>query len=130
VLGLAERFYDDATAKIDFLANNYPTAEQLKNFFASLYPDPIHSENRRAKNVRGTLFRLFESGVGQDMPEVRHTAWAAFNAVTEYVDHMRPSRGSETRDRAGRRLDSAWFGSGAKLKARAWDLALAMADGN
>ncbi len=128
VLGLAEQFYDDAAAKIDHLANVYPTSEQLKNFFESLYPDPILSENRRAKNVRDKLFNLFESGMGQDMPEVKHTAWAAFNAVTEYVDHLRPSRGRDDRERSGRRLDSAWFGSGAKLKARAWNLALTMAN--
>lgn len=130
VLGLAERFYDDAAAKINRLANFYPSPEQLANFFESLYPNPENSENRRAKNVREKLFRLFESGVGQDVAEVRGTAWAAFNAVTEFVDHIRSTRGIDSRDRAARRLDSAWFGSGAKLKARAWDLALAMTDRN
>ena len=38
-----------------------------------------------------------------------------------------PCRGADDRDRAGRRLESVWFGSGARLKARAWDLAVAMA---
>jgi phage/plasmid-like protein (TIGR03299 family) len=128
VLGLAERFYDDAAERINHLASVYPTSDQLKQFFESLYPDPILSENRRAKNVRDKLFGLFESGIGQDMPEVKHTAWAAFNAVTEYVDHQRPTRGRDDRERSGRRLDSAWFGSGAKLKARAWNLALTMAN--
>ena len=36
VLGLAERFYDDAAAKIDQLANFYPTSEQLTSFFECL----------------------------------------------------------------------------------------------
>src|SRR4051812_15284022 len=130
VLGLAEQFYDDAATKIDCLAGYYPSTEQLKTFFESLYPDPANSENRRAKNVREKLFGLFESGVGQDIPEVRGTAWAAFNSVTEYVDHWRSSRGSDSFDRASRRLESSWFGSGAKLKTRAWNLALEMTAAN
>lgn len=130
VLGLAEQFYDDAGAKIDRLASFYPTSEQLKSFFEILYPDPVHSENRRAKNVREKLAGLFESGVGQDMPEVHGTAWAAFNAVTEYVDHLRSTRGADSLQRASRRLESSWFGSGAKLKARAWNLALGMTAAN
>jgi phage/plasmid-like protein (TIGR03299 family) len=51
------------------------------------------------------------------------TAWAAFNAVTEYVDH---ERGNKTAARTLRQADqSAIFGPGADLKKRALDLALA-----
>lgn len=130
VLGLAERFYDDAATKIDFMASHKPTAEQLQEFFKALYPDPTDSTNRRAQNVRQRLMELFEGGVGHDMPGIQHTTWAALNAVTEYVDHARPSRGIDAQDRANRRLDSAWFGSGARLKAKAWNLALTMAGSN
>jgi phage/plasmid-like protein (TIGR03299 family) len=130
VLGLAQRFYDDAAERINMLAGYQPSAEQLENFFKALYPDPTHSENRRAKNIRHRLTELFDSGMGQEMPEVRHSMWAALNAVTEYVDHHRPTRGIDDSDRATRRLDSAWFGSGARLKANAWELALSVATGN
>ena len=73
------------------------------------------------------MLRLFEQGIGHDMPEIRHTTWTALNAVTEYVDHYRSTRGKSATDRASNRLESAWFGSGARLKERAWDLALKMA---
>ena len=82
VLGLAERFYDDAAEKIDFLARNYLSTEQLESYFAALYPDSPDSTNRRAANVRQRLTSLFENGVGQDQADIRHTAWAAYNAVT------------------------------------------------
>ena len=69
VLGLAERFYDDAASRIDFLANHYPTQDQLERFFSALYPDTQDSTNRRAANVRANLLHLFEGGIGQDTPK-------------------------------------------------------------
>lgn len=35
------------------------------------------------------LTELFESGRGNDLPGARGTAWAAYNAVTEWVTHER-----------------------------------------
>lgn len=127
VLGLARRFFDDAAAVINRLAGYSPTSAQLASYFAELYPDPEEGkDNARAVRARTELQRLFEEGLGHDQPGVKGTAWAAYNAVTEYVDHHRPARGANNRDRASRRLASVWFGSGARLKARAWDLAAAM----
>lgn len=129
VLGLAVRFYDDIQTDIDRLGSHYPTANQLAGFFRALYPDREDGRNKRAENVRDQLAHLFEAGRGQDIPGVRHTSWAALHSVTEYVDHLRPTRGRNDLDRASRRLQSQWFGSGARLKARAWDLALQMTAG-
>lgn len=127
VLGLAERFFDDAESKIEILASHSPTSKQIQEYFESLYPDPTDADNSRAKKVRENLNRLFETGVGLDMPGISGTTWAAYNAVTEWVDHHRPTRSSNPLERASRRLDSSWFGSGAKVKAQAWNLALEMA---
>jgi len=130
VLGLAKSFYEDLALKIDHLASFYPTPDQLERFFNRLYPDPETCYITRATNTRRTLVRLFEEGRGQDLPEIRHSAWAAVNAVTEYVDHHRPTRGGTPELRAERRLRSQWFGSGARLKRRAWNLALELAENN
>jgi phage/plasmid-like protein (TIGR03299 family) len=128
ILGLARRFFDDAAAVIDHLASHSPTSAQLAAYFGKLYPDPEEGkENTRAVNTRFNLQRLFEEGVGHDQPGVKGTTWAAYNAVTEYVDHFRTARGRDDCDRTSRRLDSIWFGSGAQLKAKAWDLAAEMA---
>lgn len=128
VLGLAKRFYDDAEEQIDRLARHYPSLRQLEEYFRQVYPDSPDGESSRTKNVRQEMLRLFEHGIGHDMPEIRHTTWTALNAVTEYVDHYRSTRGKTTTERASNRLESAWFGSGAKLKERAWELALQMAN--
>ncbi|MCI0462766.1 MAG: DUF932 domain-containing protein [Gemmataceae bacterium] len=131
VLGLAQRFFDDAAAIIDRLSAYSPSSTQLTAYFRELYPDPEESKNNgRAAKARSELQRLFEEGVGHDQPGVKGTAWAAYNAVTEYVDHHRSARGLDDHDRAGRRLDSIWFGHGAQVKERAWNLALEMATSN
>lgn len=131
VLGFAARFYDDAAEQINRLASHYPTAAQVSAYFRELYPDPEEGkDNTRAANVRQELERLFVEGIGHDEPAIKSSTWAAFNAVTEFVDHVRPGRGANDADRASRRLDSIWFGSGARLKQQAWNLALAMASDN
>jgi phage/plasmid-like protein (TIGR03299 family) len=127
ILGFAKRFYDDLGERINRLASHQPCRRQLETYYESLYPDRANGQNRRAGNIRSKLFDLFENGIGQDMPAIRNSSWAAFNAVTEYIDHHRSSRGRTDFDRRSRRLESAWFGSGSRLKSRAWILALEMA---
>lgn len=127
VLGFAQRFYDDVESQINRLAGHYPSLRQLEEYFRQVYPDSPDGESARTKNVRQELMRLFEQGIGHNMPEIRHSTWTALNAVTEYVDHYRSTRGRTATERAGNRLESAWFGSGAILKQRAWNLAAQMA---
>jgi phage/plasmid-like protein (TIGR03299 family) len=131
VLGFATRFFDDAAERINRLASHYPTQDQVAAYFKELYPDPEEGkDNARAVNIRQELHRLFEEGIGHDEPSIKHSSWAAFNALTEYVDHVRPARGTNDADRGSRRLDSIWFGSGARLKQQAWNLALQMSVNN
>lgn len=127
VLGLAKRFYDSLGEKMNVLANYYPNRKKIEDYFESLYPNIPDARNTRSENVRKELMHLFEHGRGQNIPATRLSMWAAFNAVTEYVDHHRSTRGKTDLDRASRRLESAWFGSGAGLKAVAWESALNLA---
>lgn len=130
VLGIAARYFDDLEGQFDFLARHYPNYAQVSAFYKALVPDPEEGNPARARNTRDELFRLFENGRGQDIPEIKSTTYAAFNAVTEYVDHFRPTRAATEFDRAANRLESAWFGSGSQLKRRALQLALEMASNN
>lgn len=130
VLGLARRYYDDLEIRLDFLAGHHPTAAQLARYFEALYPDPADGSSTRARNVRDTLYNLFERGKGQEIPAIRHSSFAAFNAITEFVDHHRSTRGRTDHEKSSNRLDSAWFGSGNRLKQHAFRLALDMAANN
>lgn len=128
-LGLAQVFFDDLEGRIDRLASHSPTQAHLAGYFKALFPDPEDRRATRAENVRGRLTELFESGMGQDIPQIRHTSWAAFNAVSEFIDHHKSTRGRDDDDRTAKRLESSLFGTGAALKSRAFDLALRMASG-
>lgn len=127
LLGLATRFYLQTGTLASSLASYYPTRQELDRYFEEIYPDRDGTSNSRSRNIRSQLMHLFEHGRGQDIPQTRLTAWAAFNAVTEYVDHHRSSRGPDATTKRANRLNSAWFGSGARIKARAWSAALDMA---
>jgi phage/plasmid-like protein (TIGR03299 family) len=56
------------------------------------------------------IIKLFD-GKGMGAEETGHTKWGLLNAITEYVDHHAPTRSD--------RMDSAWFGNGAKIKDKA-----------
>ena len=60
---------------------------------------------------------LYEHGKGNDMKTVAGTLWASMNAVVEYTDHVRGTDGNRTK--------SILYGSGAGIKQKAWDLAVA-----
>jgi phage/plasmid-like protein (TIGR03299 family) len=72
------------------------------------------------KRILDQVVPLFENGIGNDMPEIKGTLWAAYNAVTEYLQYKRG-------DDVGSRLDSLWFGQGAQLNKKALETALVMA---
>jgi phage/plasmid-like protein (TIGR03299 family) len=61
---------------------------------------PVVTDRAR---IYGEIEALFEKGRGNDLPGVKHTAWAAYNAVTEYLTHER-GRNPDNR------LNTAWFG--------------------
>jgi len=59
--------------------------------------------------------------MGADLSSANGTAWGLVNAVTQFVDHERRARSQDYR------LDSAWFGQGAIIKAKAYQEALKLA---
>lgn len=82
--------------------------------------DPDAAPSTRAQNNHDTLVDLFRRGTGTD----GRTAWDAFNAVTEFVDHKRTVRLTDGRSRAEARFESAVLGNGDDMKAKAYDLLL------
>jgi phage/plasmid-like protein (TIGR03299 family) len=74
----------------------------------------------KAEEARTVVLHLLQNGKGSEL--VPMTAWTAYNAVTEYVDHVSVNRRDGTPRTNGAR--SALFGSGADVKVRALDLAL------
>lgn len=74
----------------------------------------------RAEEQVSKVLSLFETGKGNDLPGVKGTVWAAYNAVTEYLSH-------EAGRSASSRYDSLWFGKGSRINQLALDEAIKLA---
>jgi len=127
-LGLAMSYYDGLGGLCTKLAAVPASKDAVGRYFLELVPDNGKAKvNTRTENIREDLVGLFHNGKGNRIAGVRGSWWAAFNAVTEWTDHHRSTRGEEG-DKAESRLASNWFGSGAQMKGRAWTLALEAAN--
>uniref|UniRef100_A0A6M3JGJ4 DUF932 domain-containing protein n=1 Tax=viral metagenome TaxID=1070528 RepID=A0A6M3JGJ4_9ZZZZ len=128
VLGIATIFYSDFEKISKAFVGRSLDVKKTENYFDRVLdidaekPDEIST---RSDNIKNELLGLYENGKGNDLPGVRHTLWAAYNAVTEYTDHYRTIKNVD-KDKS-LRLDSIWFGTGAKLKERAYDIGLEFA---
>ena len=74
--------------------------------------------NARAMNQVMNMFN--GQGRGADLDSARDTAYGLLSAMTEFVDHERRAMSTD------HRLDSAWFGAGAKLKNKSLEEAFAL----
>jgi phage/plasmid-like protein (TIGR03299 family) len=124
VLGIANLFYSDFEEISNKMADTKLDKQGAEDFFNKIiFKDKEEDDvSTRSQNQRDDLLALFENGKGQDIPEIRHSVWAAYNAVTEYADHHKTVR-NVVKD-PSTRLNSIWFGTGRDLKNRAYAAAL------
>lgn len=110
----------DVAEKLRRLAGRLTTRATVEDIFDRLFPKTKRENGREeSSTVRTNMLReilaRFESNDRNAFPEVRGTAYNLLNAITEYTDHFRTSRGGE-------RSASALFGSGDNLKGKAFEL--------
>jgi len=101
--------------------------EQAQAFLASLLSkgDDESEVSTRRKNQIDALLASYDATIAEGTE--RNTGWAAFNAVTRYADHDRGTRKTGGESESAARMSSAFFGSGAQLKAQAAKALLDMA---
>ncbi len=97
----------------------------VQRYLAAVFPDPVDAADAKAIEVleiqRALAIHLFHNGQGNSQPAVKGTLWAAYNGVTELIDHRKATlKGPDCTER---RLHSVWFGRGAAIKARAFRVA-------
>ena len=94
---------------------------RLQVYLRLVFPNPGDPEDHKAlervEKDRTSAARLFESGLGNSAKPIAGTLWAAYNGITELVDHT--SKGRARIDH----LEQIWFGDGYYLKARAFEIA-------
>jgi len=103
-------------------------AKNVEKYFAGLYPvadlsliQTPEQHYRREANLRAQAALLcgFENGTGVKALKIEGTLWAAYNAVTEFIDHPLDYKLGD--DRLLKRI---WYGEGARIKARAYHAAM------
>ena len=120
VLGLAKSAAEVTADYHKRLAATAWTDSDFKAFLESLIPDRETLEkgqrNTRRENVRGDLLDLWSGkAIGSEIAGVSGTAWAAYNAVTEYVNHHSTVKSHKD----GLRFENVMFGAGNDLVTRA-----------
>lgn len=133
-LGLSDAYFANMMAGIERMVETTLTEEKLDECLFKIFDlddtVKIADQHYLPKFHVESVKTLTELGQGLDIPGVKHTAWGAFNAITEYVDHISPvgvsleTAGHLRQDTVlkAKRLDRAWFGDGAKIKQQAWNI--------
>lgn len=127
-LGLVAKQVEVTAEAYRSLARTMMSDDRVAEYFTEVFPEPpwttVDSDPMaftRWQARQESLAQLYHAGVGADMPGVHGTAWGAYNAVTEYVDHVYPMLSSGDVSRS--RLQSVAFGAFADVKTRAFALA-------
>lgn len=117
LLGMVDQGFADLASAFQAMCKLTLDSSRLNEYLADVFPSPQDPENWKAlKRIEEHRFwsrYFFEHGKGNDRPGARGTLWAAYNGITELIDHRWTQQGAD------RRLDSLWFGDGYHVKARA-----------
>ena len=124
VLGIIGDVYKDIETNFKKMVEYELKKGQVDKYLEAVLPDSVNknelereAENKAIIQHRRTAYSLYETGKGNNVKGVSGKLWAAYNGVTEMVDYNRKVYGE-------RRLNSIWFGEGARIKLRAYDEAL------
>jgi phage/plasmid-like protein (TIGR03299 family) len=129
-LGIINNSYTELEAKLQKLASIKVTDKGFEKYIGAL-GFAVDAEKGKGKGAVDALKALWGGeGMGANLDTAKGTAWGALNAVTQYVDHDRPTRVTKAgsfKNEDEARLNSQWFGSGYTLKTKALDKALELA---
>lgn len=122
-LGIGLTAWDRFVADMNQLAARPIHKFEAMNFIVNVLGDPdVALAEQPNQNALQQVYNLYSGkGMGADMASANGTAWGLVNAVTQYVDHERRARSQD------HRLDSAWFGVGSAIKAKAYQEAMKLA---
>ena len=110
------------------LAAHRMTADEWDAFLDIMCPqldsrDPDWTEKRaeRIDTTRKAIIAAYHNE-RQMLPGIEQTAWSAFNAVTEHIDHL-PRRGATRERKSEARFNVCLYGAGRDMKVRAFEAA-------
>lgn len=121
LLGFTTKYYDELSATYNKMQKKAVSDSDVTRWVKKILGTPSQDKISTKKlNHVQSIMNLYESGEGAQFS--RGTLWGFVNAVTEYADFEKVVRGDDV-DKS-KRLNSVWFGTGADLKQKAFNLAL------
>ena len=121
-----DRFDDELHAMLAKDLNAAEVGVYFRGLSGADLPYATERQRKSRNEVLGQMLGNFDND-RNGMAGVKHTAWAAYNAVSEWADHQRKYRGASPADKLDRQLDSVWFGQSHQLKQAAYRGALELA---
>ncbi len=126
-LGLTAESWKAFSEGAQELAERTVSKEEALRYFMSVFgvEEGLTSDDLRGRagSQLRSILNIYENAPGQTTRSAKGTAWGLVNAVTYFQDHKSRSANK------GSRVDSAWFGAGAKRKRDSWDQALELVRG-
>lgn len=103
----------DAYRRLTYKSMN---SEKLRDYVNSVF-EAKGVVSTRTKNQMDRVEQLFDTGMGNNLSSVAGTAWAAYNAVTQWLSYERGNS-------VDSRINSLWFGDSVKWNQHALTCAL------
>ena len=121
MLGLINNRFGEMGEAFQAMSRVKLNTDRLAEYLAAVYPNSGEPDKQLlVQRDRGWSEFFFDQGKGNRMAGVAGSLWAGFNGCTEWIDHRK------TRQNSNQRLNSAWFGESARIKSRAYTIALDM----
>jgi phage/plasmid-like protein (TIGR03299 family) len=122
-LGLGMSAWDLFMTNIKAMSNRPVNKFEAMSYLVNVLGDPALPLNDQPnQKAIQTVYGLYTGeGKGSKLQAASGTAWGLMNGITEFVDVHRRARSQDNR------LDSAWFGTGAAIKQRGLEAAMALA---
>lgn len=126
LLNIITNRYTEIDKSLKLLAKYQMNDITLEKYLLNVFPDPVNRKDEKlfeyelekARSNRSWAKYFFENGVGNNLSGVKGSLWAAFNGVTELIDHK------ITKQSQDRKLNTIWFGDGAVVKSKAYKAAV------
>ena len=131
-LGVSVKQWDAHCYEMKQLSERRVTQAEAANYLSRVFNDldndiilfnSAKKEKDAVPNAKAMnqVMKMFNGqGRGADLDAARDTAYGLLCSITEYVDHERRAMSTDNR------LNSAWFGAGAKLKQKGLEESLLM----
>lgn len=123
-LGFVDESWNRFSEQIGLLAAKTVERDKAVQYLIELFGDPtidLEDQNPAIKQKCANVWSLFiGEGMGAKLKSSEDTVWGLLNSVTETIDHHTGHRTTDAR------VNYAWYGPGAALKTKAFELAIAL----